>query len=397
MTLRIMWTAICLVALAAAATVRVLAQTETIKVGYTGPITGAAAIYGGNIMRGLQLAVDQVNASNGIATDGGRRKFELLVYDDSGDPATAVLNAHRLAESDHAKVIFCFSTAAILAIQKFNEKGNPFILAGYSSQPVTLQQHNKLYIMIPPRADGYYGRYASIERMRSVKNVALLTSNTAYGRSWAEGFGSAWKAIGGSIGLDQPVDYNASDYSAIVMKALATKPDTMLVGGGRDGSSALLIRTARQNGYRGGFALVDQSRLEEITKIVPLTSLEGTIGPLPLTSQTGPGLRSFIEAYTRKFGAGEPRVESGLSYEAVHVLAGAIREAGSLDPYAVMARVSSAARSLPNQYKPVPLDRLADDGNLFSDPTVGLVQRGSIIAAPCLTCDTPTPIPTPKK
>jgi len=68
---------------------------DTVKIGLDNPLTGTFAALGKNELIGATLAVDQINAKNGILG----RKVELLVEDStSGDTATAVAKADKLID-----------------------------------------------------------------------------------------------------------------------------------------------------------------------------------------------------------------------------------------------------------------------------------------------------------
>src|SRR5277367_7190858 len=70
---------------------------EPVKIGLDNPLTGTFAALGKNELIGAQLAVDQINAKNGILG----RQVQLLVEDStSGDTATAVQKADKLIDRD---------------------------------------------------------------------------------------------------------------------------------------------------------------------------------------------------------------------------------------------------------------------------------------------------------
>ena len=60
------------------------ASGAAFKLGGTGPLTGANAIYGNACKNGAQIAVDEINA------EGGDIQFELNYQDDEGDAEKAV-------------------------------------------------------------------------------------------------------------------------------------------------------------------------------------------------------------------------------------------------------------------------------------------------------------------
>ena len=57
-------------------------SSNAFKIGCTGPLTGANAIYGNAVKNGAQIAVDEINAEGGI-------QFEWNCQDDEGDPEKA--------------------------------------------------------------------------------------------------------------------------------------------------------------------------------------------------------------------------------------------------------------------------------------------------------------------
>lgn len=74
---------------------------KTIKIGLTGPYTGAAAVAGQGLRAGVQIAVDEVNAAGGI--DG--RQVELVALDDGFEIPKLVANMKRLISQDQVYAI----------------------------------------------------------------------------------------------------------------------------------------------------------------------------------------------------------------------------------------------------------------------------------------------------
>ena len=78
---------------------------KTIRIGLTGPYTGAAAVAGQGLRAGVQIAVDEVNAAGGI--DG--RTLELVALDDGFEIPKLVANMKRLISQDQ---VYAVVTAA---------------------------------------------------------------------------------------------------------------------------------------------------------------------------------------------------------------------------------------------------------------------------------------------
>ena len=109
---------------------------EPVKIGLDNPLTGTFAALGKNELIGAQLALDQINANNGILG----RKVELLVEDStSGDTATAVQKADKLIDRD--KVNFLIgninSALAQAMANESNQKGVFHIVPGGHTDSVT--------------------------------------------------------------------------------------------------------------------------------------------------------------------------------------------------------------------------------------------------------------------
>ena len=107
----------------------------------------------------------------------------------------------------------------------------------------------------------------------------MVVTVGAYGDEWRAAFKEYWHKKGGEITVDKPANYySETDFSAPLTAALATKPDVMLIGG-PSASTALVIEQARGLGYKGGFILIDQAKMDYIANILKSTKLMGnTIG-----------------------------------------------------------------------------------------------------------------------
>ena len=100
-----MFKKIILLAIGAFAALPALAQ-DTIKIGLVTALSGQSARAGEAITRGLQIAIDELNASGGALG----RKFELIRRDDEATPAKGVIAARELV---HKERWWCCSAASI--------------------------------------------------------------------------------------------------------------------------------------------------------------------------------------------------------------------------------------------------------------------------------------------
>src|SRR5436309_15902839 len=79
-----------------------IAQKEPILIGYLPALTGPSSSTGVGINRGVQMAVQEINAAGGI----GGRQIELISRDTQSDPTKAVNGAAELTRGHKVNVVF---------------------------------------------------------------------------------------------------------------------------------------------------------------------------------------------------------------------------------------------------------------------------------------------------
>ncbi|AOY94758.1 ethanolamine utilization protein EutJ [Cupriavidus sp. USMAA2-4] len=354
-----------------------LAQ-EVVKLGYTGPLSGGAALYGKNVLSGIQMAVDEINAK-GLEVGGKKVKLEVVSLDDKYSPADAAINARRLVQQYKTPAVFVPHSGGIFALQAFNEQ-EKFLVMAYSSVPRITDVGNKLTIRIPPAYTGYIEPFIKAEMKRFGKNVALAPADHDYAKAWVQAFVPAWEAAGGKVVANNPMSYTkATDFYSGVSRVLADKPDVMFVGGPSE-PTALVVKQARELGFKGGFIVMDQAKLDEMAKVTNgLAMLEGSIGVLPLVNDARPAAQAFNGRYKKLHDGKDATTEMSLNYTMVYALAGAMKLAGTTsDATAIRAKLPDAVKTMAKEANPNEVEGIDAKGGTVADTIVGVVQGGKI-------------------
>ncbi|WP_042879689.1 ABC transporter substrate-binding protein [Cupriavidus necator] len=354
-----------------------LAQ-EVVKIGYTGPLSGGAALYGKNVLSGVQMAVDEINAS-GLEVKGKKVKLEVVALDDKYSPAEAAINGRRLVQQHKTAAIFVPHSGGIFALQAFNEQ-EKFLVMAYSSVPRITDAGNKLTIRIPPAYTGYIEPFIKAQMKRYGKNVALAPADHDYAKAWVQAFTPAWEAAGGKVVANNPMSYTkATDFYSGVSRAISEKPDVMFVGGPSE-PTALVVKQARELGFKGGFIVMDQAKMDEMARVTNgLGMLEGSIGVLPLVNDSRPAAQNFNAKYKKLHDGRDATTEMSLNYTMVYALAGAMKLAGSTsDAAAIRAKMPDAVKGLAKEVNPNEVDGIDAKGGSMADTVVGWVQNGKI-------------------
>ena len=355
---------------------------EVVPVGFVGPLSGGAAYYGRNVQRGIEMAADEITEAGGFEVDGRRVRFEIVSMDDRYLPYETATAVRRLLQQRRPSVIFVPHAGGIRAVQEMNTTEPKFLLAAYSSEPSILEADNPLTVMLPPRFDGYQEPFVDVMMGRFGRRLGLVPTTTAYGRAWTERVTAEWRRRGGTVGGDHGVDYNTTtDFTGAVSRALADQPDVLFVGGPSQ-PTALVIRAAREQGFRGGFLVMDQAKFEEMVAIVPMAALEGSIGVYPQEDYPTEGTPYFVERYYARYGEDfqVPTSEVAITYQAVHLLARAMQLAGTTsDPEAIRAHIGEAAREMPDEMRIFEMDGVTAQGHLVRAVYAAHILNGEFV------------------
>jgi len=323
------------------------------------------------------MAVREINAAGGITVKGKNYFFKLHRLDDRAGMAEAVGNARKFVAQDKAPVVFNSSATTIGALMKINEtRGSEFLIVGYTSAHALHGLGNKLLINPTPDFLAYVAAASDIAWKKGFRNGAMVVTLGAYGDAWRKSFRSAWENKGGRILADCPINYyTETDFSAQLTSALAAKPDFLLIGG-PSATTALAAEQARSMGFKGGFVMIDQARMDFIAGVLKnMNLMNGTVGIANIADLTMPATAEFTKRYKDAYKK-TPTWESAFNYSTMHVIAEAMILAGSVsDPRAIRGAVAKALPILGDKY-PNEFFRIQENGVLDSGGGIQSVDNG---------------------
>jgi branched-chain amino acid transport system substrate-binding protein len=270
-------------------------------------------------------------------------------------------------------------SGGIYALQTNNE-AQKYLLLAYSSTPQIAARGNKLTLRIPPEFTSYIQPFIRYAMGKYGKNIAIADADHDYAKAWNAAFKPAWEAAGGKIVVDNPMSYNrATDFYSGVSRAIAGKPDVMFIGGASE-PTGLVVKQARELGFKGGFIIIDQAKMDEVSKVSGgYASLEGSIGVLPVVDDSAADSKAFVQRFRKIHPERDPSSEVSLNYSAVHATVLAMKLSGSVtDAVAIRAQLDKAFKTLPPLYNPGAVDGVDERGGSTADPRVAVVENGKI-------------------
>lgn len=168
------------------------AMADTIKMGFIGPLTGAAAVYGVSCAQGAQIAVEEINALGGL-------QIELNVQDDEHDAEKSV-NAYNLLWDWGAQMICGTVTTApckAVGAEAFNDR--MFMLTpSASSTDVTAGKDNVYQVCFTDPAQGAASAQFIFDQALGAKVAVIYNNADAY----STGIYQTFVAKAGEIGLE---------------------------------------------------------------------------------------------------------------------------------------------------------------------------------------------------
>lgn len=354
-----------------------LAQ-EVVKIGYSGPLSGGAALYGKNVLDGMNMAAGEINAA-GLEIGGKKFKLEVIALDDRYNPSETAINAQRLVQQHQTPIILVPHSGGIFALQTTNE-AQKYLLLAYSSVPQITATNNKLTLRIPPEYTSYIQPFVKHAMTKFGKNLGIADADHDYAKAWNAAFKPAWLAAGGAVVADNPMSYNrAADFYSGVSRVLAAKPDVMFIGGASE-PTGLVVKQARELGFKGGFVIIDQAKMDEVSKVSGgYASLEGAIGVLPMVDDSTPDAKAFVERFRKLYPGRDPSSEVSLNYTAVHAAVQAMKLAKTAtDATAIRAQLNQAVKTLKPVNNPNILSGVDEKGGSLADTRVGIVENGKV-------------------
>jgi branched-chain amino acid transport system substrate-binding protein len=296
------------------------------RVGAVVSRTGPASSYGDQVVKGFDLAVEQINAAGGVRG----RKLELVYRDDSTNPEIGLAALRQLVEHERVTAVLgAVSSAVTLRLAPYCEQHRIVLISPSASAPLLTEAGEYIFRTYP--SDVLEGAsMADFARDLGLDRVAVLAVDNAYGESLARVFSERLRASGGSIvaSLTFPEGDTAAIADAVAaLPGLA--PRGLYIPAYVD-DLATALKRLRETSLRP-IVLGASSAAPELLRaagaaaenvVFPMTSFD--------PSADSAGVRAFATAFAARYAA-EPDVYAAHAYDAVRLLALAADRAASWD------------------------------------------------------------------
>jgi branched-chain amino acid transport system substrate-binding protein len=323
-------------AAAAFAVVPAKAQ-QTLKLGVVAAMSGQSAKSGEAIVRGLSIAIDELNAKGGVLG----RKVELLVRDDESNPAKGVVAARELVQRERVATLFGgLDTPVSLAIVPFvNSAKVPFMGVWAAGTPITKNGAKENYVFRVSAVDEIVD-IALVDyaiKKYGAKKPGMILINNPWGESNEKGLKAALEAKKMPYAGVEKFETNDVDVVPQLTRLKQAGADVLFMVA-NVAPSAQVVKSLDRMGWdvpivshwgpAGGRFSELAGKSGERVHFIQTYSFSGKLSPkgeavLAALKKKYPEIKSLADV--------TPAVGIANAYDALHLTALAIQKAGSTD------------------------------------------------------------------
>jgi branched-chain amino acid transport system substrate-binding protein len=332
---RVVMTGLGLLAILAFSALTGAAQTGApILVGLIANLTGTDPKSSVNMTRGVELAVEEINAAGGV----NGRPIKLLTEDSQYRAPEAINAATKLYEVNkvEAAIMFGGSSLMIPVAELAQQKGK-ILLNTSSSSPKLGTFPGTLWSVLP--LDNIMGKeLGEWVAGRGARAAALVVPNNTFGTGLADAAAAAFEAKGGKIVRRVAYTEGQPDYRADVQAVLQTKPDVIIAAGYGD-DSRTVFRSARTLGLDAPW----YAAYPTIFTVENPQWMSGKFFGVDNGGPTLPSAQALKKKYVDRFKE-EPLAHVFYGYDAAMLLVRAMK-AGGTDAAAIKAALPKVVQS----------------------------------------------------
>ena len=325
---------VAVLALAALMAVPALAE-DTIKIGALYNLTGGMSSIDAPALAGAKLQAKLINDAGGLLG----KKVEVIGIDTKTDQKAAATGAKKaLSEGVVAGIGYGDTTFVMAAAPLFQAKGIPFVTSG-ATHPELPKWVGDCMFMTPFGDDDQSFAIADYTFNKlGAKNVVIWTDNSMdFTKALSKFFKQRFTELGGKVVLEDFFMMGDKSFAAQIsrLKAADPKADAVFISA-IPNEAGLSVKQIREAGLALPIVSGDGFDTELVASVPgPKLANEVFFSTHTYREDTRPEVLAFIEAYKKEYGKDPENAFAPLGFDAVGLIANAIKAAGSADKEAL--------------------------------------------------------------
>ena len=361
------------------------ASGDTIKVGILHSLSGTMAISEVSVKDAEMMAIEEINAAGGVLG----KKIEAVIEDGASDWPKFAEKAKKLLQNDKVATVFgCWTSASRKAVLPVFEENNgllwyPVQYEGMESSPNIFYSGAAPNQQIVPAVDWLLENKG--------KKFFLLGSDYVFPRTANKIIKAQLAAKGGELIAEEYTPLGHTDYSTIVNKIKAAKPDVVFNTLNGDSNVAFFKQLKDAGITAKDLTTCSVSVAEEEVRGIGAENMAGHLVSWNYYQTTDtPENKTFVEKYKAKYGADrvtDDPIEA--AYINVYLWAEAVKKAGSVE----VDKVKEAAKGLEFKAPEGTVKIEGENQHIWKPVRIGEVQPDGLIKEIWSTPETVKPDP----
>jgi branched-chain amino acid transport system substrate-binding protein len=306
------------------------AKENFVLIGQSEPLTGPWASHGIGNNRMMELVAEEINKAGGVKVRGVPYKLKVVCEDNKNTTEGTVAAVNKLVYKEGVKFVTHFPSTPSVASQVVTEPAKVInMVTGMLPEILGPKKPYTFRHLVTPNETSPMMIKWILKNLPNVKSCWMTQADDASGVAVVSAWNAASKKHGMKVlGFDY-ISRGVTDFYPILSKVLAQSPD--LIGATSADQGALLLKQARELGFKGQFA-VPLALSSTYASVAGAANVEGTlhIGPDPESELTPKPLRDLLKRYVQKY---KENYGSYVAWETFppYILAQAIEKAGTVD------------------------------------------------------------------
>lgn len=300
---------------------------DTIKIGLTAEMTGPNAESGAYQVNGAKLALDEINKAGGVLG----KQLELQVEDTQSNNNGAVNALSRLAAAGGITAIVgpVRSTQIQAMAPTLTRMGVPMLIGG--TDPGLTKTGNPWLFRARPN-DGYSAKVIADFGVNTLgkKKWAIVHATDAFGTGGKNALVDALKALGAQPVLVQGFTSNTQDFTPVILAIKQAGADIIGTYIPNSPDVGIFSKQLRQLGVNVPWVGSPSVATATAMKLGQ-EALFGTYAIADFTPGANTEAQTYAAKYKERFNV-DPDFYSSWAYDAVHLIANAVKATNSTKP-----------------------------------------------------------------
>lgn len=311
-----------------------------IRVGTALSLSGVVASYGHDILNGMQIALEEINKT-GI----GGRQVKLLVEDTKSEATDTISGFRKLIDLDHVQVLIGSDTSSntMAAAPVAQNAKIPLVAPAATAKQVTDVGDFVSKVCFSDDFQGQVMAEYAYQKMGKRRAAIIYEASSDYSTEIAKIFSRRFKELGGEI-AEKQFAYTSRDidFKSTLLKIRRAKPDIVFLPG-YYGEVAAILKQANQIGIDVPFVGGDGWDSPNLQQLMGASKLDAYISSHYASDDTDPKVQAFVRSFKTRFHK-VPGTMSALGYDALMLVADAIKRSNSLTPQDIKKAINSTQR-----------------------------------------------------